>query len=554
MKNWPLFHGKKSLRVSSFSHLPGRSSSLEICSHIFVFLHLYPKSSKIGIRRVQGLCSTPKGIFWWWNEEVQTKVKAKKECCKALYKDMTDENGERYRRAKQEAKKALDIYKLAKVREKKTRDLNQVRCIKDEDGKVLATENAVKDRLRDYFHNLFNEGHEWSTSLGELSNSEEYRNYFFYRRIRKEEVVVALKKMKHIKAVGPNDIPIKVWKVLGETGITWLTDLFNRILKMKKMSNEWRNSTLVPIYKNKGDIQNCMNYRGIKLMSHTMKLLARVIEHRLRQKTRVSDNQFKFMPGCSTMEAIYLLRKLMEKYRDGKNDLHMVFIDLEKVYDRVPRDILWRILEKKGVRVAYIQAIKDMYDGAKTAVRTYEGQIESFPITVRLHQGSSLSPYLFALDGNKAGNVDGTKCWVVKHQHVHKMGVAKMRMLRWMCRHTRKDKIRNEDIRGKCLWKALDEPYISVVLDFPFSFPYLQFEATKPGLCRWFYHFFGDSGNHFLRVRYETSSTLHNLQVGMLVDKIRIWVDYEKPLDILDSVEWSEILALAHFHKLIKVA
>ncbi|XP_050130348.1 probable leucine-rich repeat receptor-like protein kinase At2g33170 [Malus sylvestris] len=117
--------------------------------------------------------------------------------------------------------------------------VNQVRCIKDEDGKVLATENAVKDRWRGYFHNLFNEGHERSTSLEELSNSEECRNYSFYRRIRKEEVVVALKKMKHRKAVGPDDIPIEVWKVLGETGIAWLTDLFNRILKTKKMPNEW---------------------------------------------------------------------------------------------------------------------------------------------------------------------------------------------------------------------------------------------------------------------------------------------------------------------------
>ncbi|KAM1068543.1 hypothetical protein ACFX2A_000499 [Malus domestica] len=49
---------------------------------------------------------------WWWNEEVQTKVKAKKECCKALYKDRTDENGERYRIAKQEAKKAVREAKL----------------------------------------------------------------------------------------------------------------------------------------------------------------------------------------------------------------------------------------------------------------------------------------------------------------------------------------------------------------------------------------------------------------------------------------------------------
>jgi len=76
-------------------------------------------------------------------------------------------------------------------------------------------------------------------------------------------------------------------------------------------------------------------------MCHTMKLWKRVIEHRLRQNVTIPENQFEFMPGRSTTDAIHLLRQIIERFRERKRNLHMVFIDLEKTYDKVPREVLW---------------------------------------------------------------------------------------------------------------------------------------------------------------------------------------------------------------------
>ena len=113
------------------------------------------------------------------------------------------------------------------------------------------------------------------------------------RKIRQCEVKEALRQMKTRKVIGSDAIPIEVWNYLGEVEVRWLRDLFNKIWQSNKMSDEWRKSTLMPLYKNKSGIQDYSNYKKIKLMSHTMKLWKKFIEHRLRHHAKIAKNHYK---------------------------------------------------------------------------------------------------------------------------------------------------------------------------------------------------------------------------------------------------------------------
>ena len=85
----------------------------------------------------------------------------------------------------------------------------------------------------------------------------------------------------------------------------------------------------------------------------------------------------------------------MKWYRE--KDLPIVFIDLEKAYDKILRNIMIWTLDKHKVSTKYVGLIKDMYNNVVTSIRTSDGDTDDFPIRIGLHQGPALSPYLFAL-------------------------------------------------------------------------------------------------------------------------------------------------------------
>lgn len=78
----------------------------------------------------------------------------------------------------------------------------------------------------------------------------------------------------------------------------------------------------------------------------------------------------------------------MGKYLEkGKDLTYYVFIDLEKAYDRIPREEIWRCMKEKGSPEKYVRILKDMSEGAMTKIRISVGATDVIPVLVGLHQG-----------------------------------------------------------------------------------------------------------------------------------------------------------------------
>ena len=181
-------------------------------------------------------------------------------------------------------------------------------------------------------------------------------------------------------------MPLIFVRIIVGLGVDMLLDLHQKIFEQEKMPEEWRESVIVPIFKENGGIQDCGNYRGIKMISHTMKIWRRIIDRRLREETSIGEEQFGFMSVRGTTDAIFAARQVIEKHREMQKELNLVFLDHARAYDRVPRQEVWMCLREQGVPEKYVRLVKDTYEDARTQVKTSIGLTGKITVRVGLHQ------------------------------------------------------------------------------------------------------------------------------------------------------------------------
>ena len=153
------------------------------------------------------------------------------------------------------------------------------------------------------------------------------------------------------------------------------------------------------LYK-KSDRSNCNNYRGISLLSHAGKVFLKIVANRLSDYCEargiLPDEQCGFRPERSTVDMLFVVRRLQELARRRIIPLYMCFVDLQKAYDSADRELLWKVLARAGVPEEMIAVIRQFHDGMQAQVRMDDGELSDwFEVTQGLRQGCVLSPLLF---------------------------------------------------------------------------------------------------------------------------------------------------------------
>ena len=224
----------------------------------------------------------------------------------------------------------------------------------------------------------------------------------FNERISWEEVVKCMKRKKNSKAAGPDDILYEFYKNGGEVMIDRMTGLFNEVWEEKRMPRKWDKCRVTLLhkggYKSKNELKN---YRPIALVNTVGKVFCAVLNERFCkwiERVRVlGEGQNGFRVDRKAENNVFVVIEMIErkKYHEGK--LYLRFLDTEKAYHRVNREMLCRVLEKVRLSQKIVNIIRSIYVDTKARYRL--GNIETDWVKSErgVRQGCILSPILFSM-------------------------------------------------------------------------------------------------------------------------------------------------------------
>ena len=159
------------------------------------------------------------------------------------------------------------------------------------------------------------------------------------------EIKWALESITMNKASGGDGIPIELFQILKDDAVKILPSISEQIWKTQPWPKDCKRSILIPI-PNKGNAKECSKYRTIAFISHTSKVMLKILQARLQQyvNRELPDVQAGFRKGRRTRDQIANIRRIMEKAREFQKNIYFCFIDYTKAFECVDHNTLCNIL------------------------------------------------------------------------------------------------------------------------------------------------------------------------------------------------------------------
>ena len=166
-------------------------------------------------------------------------------------------------------------------------------------------------------------------------------------------------------------------------------------LENQQWPKGWKRSVFIPIPK-KGNAKECSSYLRIALISHTSKVMFKILQARFQQymNCELPDVQAGFRKGRGTRDQIANICWIMEKAREFQKNIYFCFIDYAKTFYCMDHNKLWKILREMGIPDPVTCLLRNLYADQEATVRTGHGTTDWFQIGKGVHQGCILSPCL----------------------------------------------------------------------------------------------------------------------------------------------------------------
>ncbi|XP_065176365.1 uncharacterized protein LOC135806138 [Sycon ciliatum] len=269
--------------------------------------------------------------------------------------------------------------------------------IKQTDGSPCSSVEAQQNRWSEHFENLLNLPSGFVRSEIDLVQQRNIMEHLATPPTA-EEAQRCLRYLTNGKAAGSSGILPEMVKYNCDLFYANLFKLITAVWEEGVVPQDWVNAEIIPIPK-KGDLTSCDNWRGIALLDVIGKLFGRLLQNRLQKvaESVLPESQCGFRKGRSCTDMTFVVRQVVEKCHEHQSKGFLVFVDLRKAYDSVPRAALWIVLLKLGVPEQLVSLLKSFHDNMTATIIVNGSPTEGFPVCNGLRQGCTMAPVLFNL-------------------------------------------------------------------------------------------------------------------------------------------------------------